>query len=285
MQDFTLIKAKSKDDALSLIKELGSKAKILAGGTDLVVHLKEDLIKPEFVIDINPIDSFKLINSDNNIIKIGPLVKVVELVESQLIKKKLPILHKGASVFGSPQIRNMATIGGNLANCSPVGDLIPALYVLKAKIKIENKDSEKLIPIEDFGIAPRKSVLEKHEIITEVQCPIPKSDHLWFFIKLGQRKGLSISKASLAFLGEINNNKLEKVVISMGSVAPKVLRGYKTEDFLKGKEINFKNITEASIILANETTPITDLRSTKEYRQNVYLNLLRKGLEGIIDIV
>lgn len=278
MQDFNLITANNKKEALELLKTFNSKIKVLAGATDITISLKEYRIKPEQLLDINQITELKNICEKDNAVHIGALVSCGELLASQVIRGRLKVLYKGASVFGSPQIRNMATIGGNIVNSSPVADLVPPLFVLDAKLKLENHKGERIVPINDFSFAPGKNIIEHDELLTEVICPIPQDNSVSFFIKLGQRRGLSITKASLAFLGQFNNGIFDNVRIAMGAVAPKVIRAPKTEDFIIGKPVNDSMLTEASKILASEVTPITDIRSTFEYRKNIYLNLLKKML-------
>ena len=252
-------------------------AKMLAGGTDLLVRLKDEINRPD-IIDISHIEEMKGITDLNDKIKIGALVTFSEIIENEIPTANAGVLVQAAKIIGSPQIRNRGTIGGNIANASPAGDTLPPLFVLEAEIEIAGMNYSRTIPIKDFFIAPGKSVLTDREIITAVIIPKMKN---WdgAFVRLGQREALAISKVSLALLLKIKDDKIEEARIALGAVAPTVIRAIQTEKELKGKRLD--NISEAIKIIREEVSPISDIRSIAEYRKEMCGVLLEAAAERL----
>ncbi|MCK5852237.1 xanthine dehydrogenase family protein subunit M [bacterium] len=242
-------------------------SKMLAGGTDLLVRLKDEINRPD-IIDISHIEEMKGISDLNSKIRVGALVTFSEIIENKLVAENVGVLVQAAEMIGSPQIRNRGTIGGNIANASPAGDSLPPLFVLEAEIEIAGMNYSRTIPMKDFFKGPGKSVLNDGEIIVAVL--IPKNEN-WegAFVRLGQREALAISKVSLALLLKIKDDKIEEARIALGAVAPTVIRAEKTERFLVGKEINVDTISEAKKIICEEVSPISDIRSIAEYRKEM----------------
>jgi len=255
-------------------------AKMLAGGTDLLVHLKDEINKPD-IIDISHIEEMKGISDSNDKIKIGALTTFSEIIESELLTENAAVIVQAAEMIGSPQIRNRGTIGGNIANASPAGDSLPPLFVLEAEIEIAGMNYSRIIPIKDFFKSPGKSILTDGEIITAVIIPKMKK---WdgAFVRLGQREALAISKVSLALLLKIEDDEIKEVRIALGAVAPTVIRAKKTEEFLVGKILDVEIIEKAKKILVNEVTPISDIRSIAEYRKEMCGVLFEKAAELLI---
>ena len=255
-------------------------AKLLAGGTDLLVRLKDQTNWP-IIIDISHIEEMKGISVGDDKIIIGALTVFSDIAENKIILKNAGVLAQAAEIVGSPQIRNRATIGGNVANASPAGDSIPPLFVLNAKLKIIKAGEEKIIPIDSFFQAPGKTILEKNELIASII--IPKNENArGAFSRLGQRKSLAISKVSLAALLKFSDEKVEEARIALGAVAPTVIRAPKTEKFLTGKILDSGTITEAKKIICEEVAPISDIRSTAEYRKEMCGELLEQAIEKLI---
>ncbi len=254
-------------------------AKMLAGGTDLLVRLKDEINQPD-IIDISHIEEMKGISASNDKIKIGALVTFSEIIESELVAENAAVIVQAAEMIGSPQIRNRGTIGGNIANASPAGDSIPPLFVLEAEIEIAGMNYSRTIPIKDFFKAPGKSILTDGEIITAVIIPKMKK---WegAFVRLGQRKALAISKVSLALLLKIKDDKIEEARIALGAVAPTVIRAEKTERCLVGKKFDNDTLLEAKKIICEEVSPISDIRSIAEYRKEMCGVLLEEAFEQL----
>ncbi len=265
-------------ECLNLLERFPN-AKMLAGGTDLLVRLKDEINQPD-IIDISHIEEMKGISASNDKIKIGALVTFSEIIESELVAENAGVLVQAAEMIGSPQIRNRGTIGGNIANASPAGDSIPPLFVLEAEIEIAGMNYSRTIPIKDFFKGPGKSILTDGEIITAVIIPKMKN---WegAFVRLGQRKALAISKVSLALLLKIKDDKIEEARIALGAVAPTVIRAEKTERCLVGKKFDNDTLLEAKKIICEEVSPISDIRSIAEYRKEMCGVLLEEAFEQL----
>jgi len=179
------------------------------------------------------------------------------------------------------QIRNRATIGGNIANGSPAGDTTPPLYALGAAIEISSVKTKRVVPIEKFFIGPGKTVLKTNELITAIK--IPRLHNHGFFMRLATRRALAISKVSVAASLILKKSKVESAKIALGAVAPTVIRASRTETYLIGKELTSEVIEEASGIIKEEARPIDDIRSIAAYRKEMTGVLLARGLESIVN--
>jgi len=252
------------------------KAKILAGGTDLLVRLKDEINQHD-IIDISHLKELKGISIADDKIKIGALTTFSELIENEIIAENASALVQAAEIVGSPQIRNRGTIGGNIANASPAGDSIPPLLILEAEIEISGKSGARTVPMRNFFKGPGRTILKKCEIISSVIIPKNK-DYRGAFVRLGQRKSLAISKVSLAALFKMKDEKIEEARIALGAVAPTVIRASKTEKFLIGKKLNDETISEAKKIICDEVSPISDIRSIAEYRKEMCGELLEQAI-------
>jgi len=254
-------------------------AKILAGGTDLLVRLKDEINQPD-IIDITHIKELKGISDLDDKVRIGALSTFTEIIESKHMAENAGTLVQAAEMIGSPQIRNRGTIGGNIANASPAGDSLPPLFVLEAEIEIAGMNYSRKIPIKDFFKGPGESVLTDGELISAVL--IPKMKNLQgAFVRLGQREALAISKVSLALLLKIKDDKIEEARIALGAVAPTVIRAPQTEKKLKGQKKYNSVISEAKKIICEEVSPISDIRSIAEYRKEMCGILLEEAFEQL----
>jgi len=272
--------AYSIDEALKLLNINKGDLKIIAGGTDLLVRLKDNLIKENRILDISRVKEFKGIYEDGEYIHILPLTTHTEIIESPLVQKFAFILKDACLTIGSPQIRNRGTLGGNIANASPAGDAIPALLVMDTKLKLKSVERERVVEIEEFFTGPGKTQMAQDEIIIDVFFPKIKDNETGFFKKLGQRNAMAISIANVAVkLGILRNNSFDRAFVSFGAVAPTVVRGRLVEKALIEQELDsFEKILYISRLAFREVTPITDVRGSDEYRRNMSTNLLYEGL-------
>jgi xanthine dehydrogenase FAD-binding subunit len=254
----------------------------LAGGTDMLVRLHDRLTKPwPKLLLLENVQQLHRITATKTAISIGPLTTFTEIEDSSLLRKHAPQLVTAAALAGSVQIRNRATIGGNIANGSPAGDTIPPLYVLGAVLELSSAKGKRIVPIEKFFTGPGKTVLKSTELITAIK--IPRLSNHGFFMRLATRRALAISKVSVAASIIIKKSKIESAKIALGAVAPTVIRATRTEDYLVGKEITNKVISEAANIIKDEARPIDDIRSLAIYRKEMVGVLLARGLEGIVN--
>ena len=280
---FNYQKVNTVSEALEVLSRDNKKSKILAGGTDLLVMIQENIISPDEVIDISSIEELKGIEESSGRIRLGALVTHGRIADSNLLREKAVPLVESCSEVGSPQIRNLGTIGGNLVMASPSGDSLPALYVLGAEVILASKEGERSIPIEDFLIGVKKSVIRPEELLVAVTFPGMRADDRGFFKKLGQRKALAISKVSISAIVSLRDRVVTSVRIALGAVATTVIRTPRTESFLVGQALTPEVISEASRICSEESRAITDIRSTAGYRDEMAGLLLARGLEEIKD--
>ncbi|MDI6860665.1 MAG: xanthine dehydrogenase family protein subunit M [Caldisericia bacterium] len=279
MKEFEYFKPKNLLEALDLAKNFGNNKRFLAGGTDLIVRLKDNLIKEENIIDLKDIDELKGIKENGDEIEIGPLVTFTEIIESEIMNKYSPLIVLAAKKVGSPQIRNKGTIGGNLCNASPAGDSIPPLMCEEARLLLKSKDRERVVNINEFFLGPGKTCLNQDEILVKIVVKKWKNSNLGFFNKLGQRNALTISIASNCVKIDKEGKNIKDIKISLGSVAPTVVRAKKVEEaILNLKEINEDELFKISSLIENEIDPITDVRGSREYRIEVSKYLLYESL-------
>ncbi|MCD6168042.1 MAG: xanthine dehydrogenase family protein subunit M [Caldisericia bacterium] len=286
MKEFEYLKPRDLNEALLFAREYGHRKRFLAGGTDLIVRLKDNLIREDYIIDIGEIEELRGIEKKNGEIHIGPITTHSEIIESEITKKYAPLLVEAVKTIGSPQIRNRGTIGGNICNASPAGDSIPALVVSEARFVVKSLNNERIIDIKDFFVGPGKTSLKQDEILYKIIIPEWKENEIGFFNKLGQRNAMSISIASVAVkLEREKDNKFKKAFVSFGAVSPVVNRATKCENLLTERELDSKDyIFEAANCALDEVNPITDVRATREYRREVSKYLLYESLLNLLGI-
>ncbi len=279
---FDYRRAGSLREALDLLRDNDGDCRVLAGGTDLLVMIQEKLVLPRTVLDISGIEELKGIEESEDRIRIGALVSHSRIVGSSLLNAKAPVLVQSCAEVGSPQIRTLGTVGGNLVMASPSGDTLPALYVLGASVTLRSCREERSVPIEEFFTGVKKSVRRPDEILVAVSFPVPAPSEHGFFKKLGQRKALAISKVSTAALLSLREGGIEKIRVALGAVAPVVIRAPRTESFLAGRSLTPDTIRTAARICSEESRAITDLRSSASYRDRMAGLLLARGLEELL---
>ncbi|MGC8721456.1 MAG: FAD binding domain-containing protein [Caldisericaceae bacterium] len=280
MKDIDYFKANTIEEAFSILSDRKESIRVIAGGTDILIRLKQDMLKEDEILDISPIKELKGIYEDGEYIHILPLTTHTQIVESDLIKKFLPVLQQACKSIGSPQIRNRGTIGGNIANASPAGDSLPALFVSEAKLKLASKASERTINVEDFFVGPGKTVKRNDELLVDIVIPKFKENEAGFFKKIGQRKGIAISVISVAAKLQVDaENHFSKALVSFGAVAPTVVRGKIVENALMSEPLDsLDKISYISKLAFREVSPISDIRGSFEYRRDMSTNLLYEGL-------
>ena len=258
-----------------------SSVTFVAGATDLLVqenrwYNSNNLVSVESVQEMN-----QTLKIDDKGVLIGASLPLTKIISNSIINSKIPILVETCKLIGSVQIQNRATLGGNIANASPAGDSLPVLSVLNAELWIGPKKSNdyKKLTIEQIMTGPGQISLPNNHYIAFVYIPFPKEENqFWYFRKVGQREAMAISKVSLAVLGWIKSKKIENIKICAGSVTAQIKRAYKTEQMLKDKILSEELIDSAKLQLMDEVAPITDIRSTEEYRKRVAGEILREAL-------
>ncbi|MEM2005075.1 MAG: xanthine dehydrogenase family protein subunit M [Zestosphaera sp.] len=270
------IRVSNLDEALQLLSQYGPEAKILAGGTDLLVDLKVGRCRPKVILDMSGVKDLRYIIDDGDKIRIGALTKVQEVVESPVVKAKAPLLTEALSELGSWQVRCMATVGGNLCNASPAADSAPPLLVHEAKAKLTSKQKTRTIKIEELITGPGKTALRPDELLEEIIIP-RRGKGGSSFIKIG-RVAVDLAIASAATYVVVEDGVVSEIRVALGSVAPKPIRARGCEAMLKGRKINDDVLRAASEAVVNEVSPIDDVRSSAWYRREVSKALVYDSL-------
>jgi carbon-monoxide dehydrogenase medium subunit len=286
MKKFEFLNPFSLPEALGLLKQFGSKAKVIAGGTDLVVQMKNKLVTPEWVINLLNVPELRGMNKDGNGLRIGALVKHAILEKSPLLREGWGILASAAHKVGSPQVRHLGTLGGNLCNASPAADTAPALLVLEAEATLVRQDGERHIPLESFFTGPGLTVLKEDEILKEIFIPEIPGNSLWVYLKLGRRKSLDLALVSVAVLLTLDpvTGICRRARVALGAVSPTPMRARKTENFLEGKKLEERVIGEAGKIAQQECCPISDVRASAEYRKEMVMVIVERALKKSVGI-
>ncbi|MFV0363103.1 MAG: FAD binding domain-containing protein [Suipraeoptans sp.] len=277
---------KSIDELMQVIKENDS-AEIISGGTDLYAEEREPLDDNKIAVDISKIKEFSIIESNNETITFGASTTVQQFIEEAVLVQDVPIMRHAASYFADQQIREMATVGGNIANSSPTGDMIPPLLAMGAKIHtikcIDDDICEDMTLIEDFIKGVGKNTLSYGEVILSVTCP-NVSDYGCAFKKVGLRRSLCISTVSSAFLVKVDKTKnvFEDVRIAFGGISPIPVRLREVEKRLIGSSVTYQVVQE---MLKHIPEDIVQSRSRREYRKTIVRNFLLAGLlEALAEI-
>ncbi len=269
---FEYLEPESVKKAVSLLSKYGSQAKIIAGGTDLVGAMRKKNITPEYVIDISCIPGLDYISGDGRSgLSIGALTSIRALETSAELRQRYPLISYAASQLGSVPIRNIATIGGNLCNASPSAQMSPALIALSARVKIVGPNGERVTPLEDFFTGVGTTILKQAEMLVEIQVPVPLPNTTGVYLKHSLRGiiDLAIVNVAVALTLESEHEVCKDIKLVLGAVAPTTIRASKAEGILKGNKLEESTIREAARAAAEEAKPITDVRSTAEYRKEM----------------
>jgi CO/xanthine dehydrogenase FAD-binding subunit len=273
LKEFGYFDPQRIDDAISILDSLDKKVAILAGGTDLLNQMKLRQIMPEFVLNIKNVKELGYIRQNRGL-AIGALTTITAIRESEAIKKGYTSLNDAAEWFGTPQIRNMATVGGNVCRSSPSSDMVVPLMALDAKLKLVGTKGERTVPIEEFALAPGWNILDR-EILTEITVPPQEKSSGTAFIKL-KRSSADLAKVSCAVRIVVKDDKCEDIRIVLGAVADRIFRARKAEEILKGGKVTDLTVEEAAKTASQEAQPITDVRSTAEYRKQMIEVLVKR---------
>jgi len=277
MDNFKFLKPQNFKELLNVKSDLQSAGFPLAGGSNLLVYIKEKAIRGGTLIDITSLKELRGIKKNGDTIEIGAAETISDILESKVLESELPFFSSSMRDFANPLIRNKATIGGNIADASPVADTAPPLIVLDAKVVAACKSGTREIPINEFFSGPGKNNLDKDEIIQKINIPVPEKGN-GIFLKLGQRKGTSISVTSVAVWIVNDSNMITDIRISLGGVAPVPIRAGNAEKAFSGKTIDENNITSLTETLKEDIKPISDVRGSAEYRTTVSINLLKRAI-------
>ncbi len=263
---FDYLRPKDLDDALEMLQMEGIHP--IAGGTNLLVDIRTGHVKPRGLLDLGAVEELKAIRHDDRMIELGPLLTMAEVTGSPLLNSQVPILTQAALSVGGPQIRNRATLGGNIVSASPAGDIITALVALDASVTLQNKSGMKTMAVEDFVRGPGQTDLRRGDLLTQISFTNPGPHSRSAFFKLGRRNALAISIVNLGIVAVADQvSDRSTVRIALGSVGPKVFRPRQAEALLSQSPVNEEQVRRAAKVAASECSPISDIRASAEYRR------------------
>jgi CO/xanthine dehydrogenase FAD-binding subunit len=278
---FIYHRPQSVSEALNLLSERGSGAKLMAGGTDLLVAMKKREISPEHLINLKGIAALKGITyNEKDGLRIGPLTTLEELERSPIVKDRYPMLWDTVRLMASPQVRSLATVGGNLCGAVPSADTAPTLIVLGASAGIAGPAGQRSIEIEHFFKGPKQSALEKDEILVEILVPgLPKTGG-GTYLKLMRRAAMDLALVGVAVYLRLDAQRktCREARIALGAVAPTPIRAFEAEAVLIKGRIDESIAAEAGKVASRVCSPIGDIRSSLEYRCSMVEVLTKRAV-------
>ncbi|OGR51340.1 MAG: FAD-binding protein [Elusimicrobia bacterium GWA2_62_23] len=276
--EFEYVKPKDMDEALHVFSLYREKARALAGGTDLVVHLKEGLARPDVVVDIKALPELAGLSLKGDTLRLGALVTFSDLIESPVIKSKFPLLLEAALTVASTGVRNRATLAGNICSAVPSADSAPALAVYDAEVLVRSIRGERRVPMAEWFTGPKKTALAPDELVTAVELRLPEKKHAGCYMKLSRYEGEDLAQGGVAAL-VFADNTYRVAVCALG---PKPVRCSATEAVLNGAKLGDKALAKAKEAILREVSPISDIRSSKEYRLHMTQVMLGRALETAV---
>lgn len=272
----------SLEEAVGILRDGPGKWTLLAGGTDLLVRMRDGAVRPEGVIDLTGVREMSDIGVVEGHVVVGALVTHARLAGDDVVRRHGMALAEAADLVGSPQIRNRGTLGGNVMNASPAADAVPPLFVLAAEIRLVGPAGERWVPVDEFATGPGITVKREDEILAAVRFEAEGGTFRSRFARMGTRKALAIAKVSVAIGARRAGpgGDLDRVRVALGAVAPTVIRARKAETLLEGARLSEATIEAAAAAVMDEARPISDIRSTAEYRREMCGVLTRRLLNA-----
>ena len=281
---FELLQPRSLTEALELKRDYRERAKILAGGTDLLVLLKDGKIKTEAVMSLRHLRELNFIRAEESGITLGALASHSAVAHSSVVRQRVPDLAEACAQVGAAQIQNLGTVGGNLCNASPAADAAPPLLLMDALLTLASARGERRIPIHDFFLGPRQTVLQADEILKEIFIPRMSGRRGATYLKLGRRQAMEIAIVGLGVAIHLNGSDqvVSECRVAMGSVAPTVVRAHDAEKILRDREITSQLVDEVAAVAADAARPISDVRASAQYRLDMIRVLCRQATHAAL---
>jgi len=272
-------------EAISLLDRYGSSARLIAGGTDLLTALKERTERPDYLINLAGLVELHFIEYDpTGGLRIGAAATVREVEKSAVICSCYPVISSAAATLASVQIRNLATVAGNICRASPSADLPPALLALGASVKLAGPSGERVVPLVDFFTGPGKTVLRPDEILTEIQVPPVRPNSGAIYLKHCPRRAMDLAAIGIAAALTLEASRCTQVGIAMGAVAATPRRAPQAEAVLLGQMPTPELIERAAKAAASEASPISDVRASAAYRRQMVGVLVRRALQQAVEL-
>mgnify|MGYP001182212579 CR=1 FL=1 len=273
MKAFTFHAPTTVEMALAQLNDYQESCAIISGGTDIVIELNERQKTPQHVISISKLDELRYMRQEDGFVKLGALCTFDELENSPYIQEKLPALYETASHVGSPQIRNLGTIGGNVVNASVAGDSPTTFLTYGAQVVLKSADGERVMTIEDFNKGPGNCQIRPNELLTEIRFPIPSENEAVGYFKIGKRKSLAIVVLAVGiYIKRTADNKIEDCHVVLGAVSKHPMRSEMLESALKGRELSAQSLYEMLPLFTDVVQAAIPNRSSVVYK--------REGVRG-----
>jgi len=281
---FNYLRPNDMTELLEALNQYGSKAKLIAGGTDLTIALKLHSINPETIIDLSRLrPTLSGISLTKNSLRIGAMTTYTELELNPSVKRFARALSEAASQVGTYQIRNLGTIGANLANGSPAADTAPPLITLSAKVNLQSKSGERTMAVEDFFTGVKKTAIHPDEVITSIEIPQTQGVSS-YWMRAAKRNENVISVVSVAVASQVKGNDFGTSRIALGAVAPTPILAKKSSEQLTGSPVTEEAIGAVAKCAGDESKPITDVRASAEYRRQLVRVLTRRSIKKVVNI-
>ncbi len=261
----------------------GARVRPIAGGTDLMVQLRERLVQTDMLVDVSSIPDLKRIWLDGDRLHLGAAATYTQLIESELVHQHAYLLAEAGRLIGGKQIQHMGTIGGNLANASPAGDTLPCLYALDADITIASLEGDRHVAMSEFMRGPRKTALRPHELITRISFDVVPEHAGSAFTKMGLRHSQAISVVDVAAVVGVLDGRIASVRVALGSVAPTIVRSPSVEQMLLRQAPSDDLLDRAAEATRHDIEPITDIRGSAAYRLYVAKPFVRQALDRALE--
>jgi CO/xanthine dehydrogenase FAD-binding subunit len=281
---FEYVQPKTIDEALSLLAKYNGDARLIAGGTDLLPKMKRREIEaPNHIIDLKGIPDLDHIDYDEEKgLSLGALTTIHAIETSPVIQHKCNILAQAASTMAAPQVRNRATLAGNICNAVPSADSVPPLLVLEAKLKVMSQKRERILALEDFFTGPNETVLTGAELVVEILIPPVPSNSRGIYLKLSPKRSMDLATVGVAALLNHEQGRCKDMRIALGAVAPTPIRAKKAEGILREQQLTDDLIERTAQTAAEESRPIDDHRASAEYRRWMVQVLVRRAITQAI---
>ena len=276
MLHFDYIEPTTLEEAASALSDHEVAGEIIAGGTDVLVQIKEEKLAVDRLVTLSKIPGLRMIHDDGQWINIGAMTTIRELETSDVIRKSVPVLFDAVERLGSVQIRNVATVGGNVCNAAPSADTIPALLALKAEVTYWSSNEMKTRTLREFFVGPGETVLKRGDIVTAIRFGKPHPRSAGAYLKFSRRRGMDLPLLGIAVHLQMDEDRsrCEDVTIALGVAAPTPIRVKGAEEALKGKRVTEEILTRVSALASEEAKPRDSVRCSAEYRRAMINNLL-----------
>lgn len=278
MRRFELALPDSLDDCLRLLAERGAEAKTVAGGTDLLPQMKNGLLKPGLVVDLSGVDELQRLEAGPDGLRVGAAVSARTLELADEVRTGYHALADGAALVGSVQVRNLATLGGNVCNAAPSADMAPPLLTLEAEAVVAGPNGRRRVPLADFFVGVRQTVLGPDELLVEIVIPPAGARSGGSYLRHTPRRELDIAVVGVACQLTFDDGRCTKARIALAAVAPTPLRATAAEAALEGQEVTPQLIERAAGLAVDAARPISDQRGSAEFRRHLVRVLTRRGL-------